>query len=51
MLILPVSVTLIAGLKYMGVSYKDWVKYIWKFLAVTLAVVILFAGIMLSIVK
>lgn len=32
MFILPVSITLIAGLKYLEVSYKDWIKYIWKFL-------------------
>jgi uncharacterized ion transporter superfamily protein YfcC len=32
MFILPVSVTLIGGLKYLNISYKDWVKYIWRFL-------------------
>lgn len=32
MFILPVSVLLIGGLKYMNVSYKEWVKYIWVFL-------------------
>lgn len=51
MLILPVSITLIAGLKYMNVSYRDWVKYIWKFLLVILGISILFAGITLSIIR
>lgn len=32
MFILPVSITLIGGLKYLNVSYKEWIKYIWKFL-------------------
>lgn len=32
MFILPVSVSLIFGLKYLNISYKDWIKYIWKFL-------------------
>ena len=32
MFILPVSITLIGGLKYLNISYKDWVKYIWRFL-------------------
>lgn len=51
MLILPVSITLIAGLKYMDISYKDWAKYIWKFLLYTFVLVIIFALIVLTIVK
>jgi len=31
MFILPVSIVLIGGLKYLNVSYKEWIKYIWKF--------------------
>ena len=50
MLILPVSITLIAGLKYMEVSYKDWAKYIWKFLLCALILVIIFALIVLAII-
>ena len=50
MLILPVSITLIAGLKYMDVSYKDWAKYIWKFLLYTFVLVIIFALIVLAII-
>lgn len=51
MLILPVSITLIAGLKYMDVSYKDWVKYIWKFLLAAFVILIIFALIALAIIK
>lgn len=51
MLILPVSITLIAGLKYMNVSYKEWVKYIWKFLLGALLIVMIFALIALTIIK
>jgi len=51
MLILPVSITLIAGLKYMDVSYKEWAKYIWKFLVGILVILILFALIALAIIK
>ena len=32
MFVLPVSVLLIGGLKYLNVSYKEWIKYIWIFL-------------------
>lgn len=51
MLILPISITLIAGLKYMNVSYKDWAKYIWKFLLGVFIITILFALIALAIIK
>ena len=51
MLVLPVSITLIAGLKYMDVSYKDWLKYIWKFLLEVFILIIIFALIVLAIVQ
>lgn len=50
MLILPVSITLIAGLKYMDVSYKEWFKYIWKFLLQVFVLIILFALIVLAFI-
>ena len=31
MFILPVSITLVYGLSFLNVSYKEWLKYIWKF--------------------
>ena len=30
MLIAPTSLLLLAGLNYVNVSYKDWLKYIWR---------------------
>lgn len=50
MLILPVSITLIAGLKYLKISYKDWVKYIWKFLVQILIIALIEGLIMLIII-
>lgn len=41
MLFLPTSVVLIAGLSYLKVSYKEWMKYIWKLLLALLLVVII----------
>lgn len=42
MLIFPTSVVLIAGLSYFDVSFKNWFKYIWKFvLAMFLIVLVL----------
>ncbi len=41
MMIFPSSVILISGLSYLEVSYKDWLKYIWKFLLIILAIIML----------
>jgi len=35
----------------MNVSYKDWVKYIWKFLVGILVITLLFALLALAIIK
>lgn len=32
MFILPTSILLVVGLSYLNISYKQWFKYIWKFL-------------------
>ncbi len=45
MLILPTSVFLIAGLSIFNVSYKEWMKYIWKFALVAFLIVLLVCGI------
>ena len=45
MLIFPTSVILIAGLSLFDVSYKDWMKYIWKFALISLLLVLLVCGI------
>ena len=45
MLIFPTSVVLIAGLSFFNVSYKQWMKYIWKFALIALLLVLLASGI------
>ena len=43
-MIAPTSVILLAGLSYTGISYKEWIKHIWKFIvALLLVLVIVFA--------
>ena len=49
MLSLPVSVVLIAGLKYLNVSYKEWMKYIYQFLLIAFVLIIAFALIIMAI--
>lgn len=41
MMVFPSSVILIAGLSYLEVSYKDWLKYIWKFLLSIFVIIML----------
>ena len=45
MLIFPTSVFLIAGLSLFNVSYKEWMKYIWKFALIAFLLVLLASGI------
>lgn len=49
MFVLPVSMVLIGGLKYLNVSYKDWIKYIWKFL-IQIFVISLIGSIIFSMI-
>jgi len=42
MLIAPTSLFLLAGLSYLEIPYKDWMKYIWKFFLILLVVVLIF---------
>lgn len=49
MMILPVSITLVFGFKYMNVSYKEWFKFIWKFLIQLFAIIII-GNIILSMI-
>ena len=46
MMIFPTSIVLISGLSLFDVSYKDWIKYIWKFMLITLIIVLLVCSIM-----
>ena len=43
MLIAPTSIFLIAGLSYLQIPYKEWVKYIYKYLLIIFGVVIVIA--------
>ena len=46
MLIFPTSAVLIAGLSLFNVSYKQWMKYIWKFALIAFLLVLLVCGIL-----
>lgn len=46
MILFPTSVILIAGLSYFDVSYKKWIKYIWKFALVALLIILLVCAIL-----
>lgn len=39
-MITPASAILLMGLSYCGITYKDWFKYIWKFLLIMLILII-----------
>ena len=39
----PSSAMLLVGLSYLNIPYKDWMKYIWKFLVAMLVVIIVVA--------
>lgn len=50
MLILPTSFIMIAGLSMLDISFKDWVKYIWKYLVQAFVIILIVAIIMFMIV-
>ncbi|MDD2377234.1 MAG: hypothetical protein PHD10_01680 [Bacilli bacterium] len=50
LLFLPTSMILLAGLSLCDISYKDWLKYIWKFLIQVLAVILIVALILSMLV-
>ncbi|MBR3229334.1 MAG: hypothetical protein IKF91_00750 [Bacilli bacterium] len=45
MMIFPTSALLISGLSLFDVSYKEWIKYIWKFILITLLIVLIICSI------
>ena len=47
MLIAPTSVILVAGLKYLDISYTEWFKNIWKYLLLALLVIVIFIVLLL----
>lgn len=50
MLVAPVSVILMAGLAYLDISLKEWIKYIWKFLFELLIVIFIIVAITIAFV-
>lgn len=40
MLVLPTSTILVAGLKYLNVSYKEWLKNVWKYLVIAFIIIV-----------
>lgn len=50
MLIAPTSIYLLAGLAYLQVPYKEWAKYIWKFLLIVFAIVVVIAFILTTLI-
>ena len=47
MLFVPTSFMLLAGLRFVGVSFKEWIHYIWKYLLEILAIIIIIGFIVL----
>lgn len=50
MMFLPTSIMLIAGLRYFGISYTEWLKKIWKYLLEALVVLILIVIIVTALI-
>lgn len=49
-LLAPTSIYLIGGLAYLDISYKEWFKYIWKYLLIVLLVIIVTSVIMFAFI-
>lgn len=50
MLILPTSVLLVVGLKYIDFDYKEWIKYIWKYVLLIFILMIVVSIILSGII-
>jgi len=37
----PTSIFLMAGLKYLDLPYKEWIKFIWKFILIIFALIVI----------
>ena len=48
MLILPTSLILVPGLMYADLDYKEWLKYIWKFILIVFLVIIVISIILVK---
>ena len=50
MLIMPTSILLVAGLKYVDLDYKEWIKYIWKYVLIIFVLIIVVSIIISGII-
>lgn len=50
-LILPVSFLLISGLRYLNISYKDWLKFIWRYLLEAFVIIMVVCIIVMNFAK
>ena len=50
MLILPTSFIMIAGLSMLEISFKDWFKYIWKYLIQAFIIILIVAILVFMII-
>ncbi len=50
MMILPTSLVLVSGLSMLGVSFREWIKYIWRFVAQLLVIVLIISVILVLVV-
>lgn len=48
-LIAPTSIYLVAGLSYMDISYKEWIKHIWKYALILFGIIIVVAFILTTL--
>lgn len=49
MLVAPTSVILVAGLRYLNISYTDWLKNIWKYLLIAFLLIAIVLTILLLV--
>ena len=49
MLVAPTSVVLMAALSYLGISYKEWFKNVWKLLVELLVVMLIIFTILILV--
>lgn len=49
-LVAPTSVYLLAGLSYLDISYKEWIKHIWKYALILFGIIIVVAFILTTLI-
>jgi uncharacterized ion transporter superfamily protein YfcC len=50
MMILPTSLVLVSGLSMLGVSFKEWIGYIWRFIVQLLVIILIISVILVLVV-